>query len=51
MSKEIGLRAQNLLTILGSVVNIIGGDQYDHLMISIIFTLITNKIFIELKIL
>ena len=28
---EIGLRAQNLLIVIGSIVNIIGGDLYDHL--------------------
>ena len=30
--REIGLHAQNMLTILGSVVNMIGGGLYDHLM-------------------
>ena len=28
-SKEIRLRAQNLLTILSSVVNVVGGRLYD----------------------
>ena len=27
--KEIGLHAQNILTILGSTINIIGGDLYN----------------------
>jgi hypothetical protein len=34
-SKEIGLHAQNMLTILSFVVNMIGkrgGELYDHLM-------------------
>jgi hypothetical protein len=30
--KGIGLCAQNLLSFLGSIVNIIGGDLYDHIM-------------------
>ena len=42
--KEIGLCAQNTLTILDSLVNMIGGDLCDHLMNMRIFTLITiNK--------
>ena len=46
--EEIGLCAQNLITILGSMVNIsLGeGELYDHLMSRRIFTLIMNKIFI-----
>ena len=44
--KEIGPHAQNMLTILGSIVNIILGDLYDHLMSMRIFTLMMNKIFI-----
>ena len=28
--KQIGLRAHNLVTILSSVVNIVGGNLYDH---------------------
>jgi hypothetical protein len=34
-----------MITALGSIVNIIGGDLYDHLMSTISFTLIMNKIF------
>jgi hypothetical protein len=30
--QEIGLRAQNVLTIIDSIVNLIGGDLYDHQM-------------------
>ena len=30
--EDKGLRAQNTLTIKGSIVNIIGGDLYDHIM-------------------
>ena len=37
---NIGLNAQNLLTIPGSIVNIIGRPIYGHLMTSRIFTLI-----------
>ena len=37
--KEIGLHVQNMITILGSIVNYIGRDLYDHLMSMIIFTL------------
>ena len=44
--EEIRLRAQNLLTILGSIVNIIGGALYDHLKRKKIFALMINKIFI-----
>jgi hypothetical protein len=43
--KDIGLRAQYLLTILGPIINIIG-DLNDHIVSSRIFTLIMNKIFI-----
>ena len=47
---EIGLRAQNMITSLGSIVNIFGreggGDLYDHLVSTRIFTLIMDKIFI-----
>ena len=28
--KQNGLRVQNLVTILGSIVNMIEGDQHDH---------------------
>ena len=46
--KETRLCAQNMITILGSIVNIIWGlgDLYDHLMSMRIFTLKMNKIFI-----
>ena len=43
---EIGLQAQNMLTVLHSTVNIIGGNLYDHLMPTRIFTSTMNKIFI-----
>ena len=36
--KEIELHAQNMMTILGSIGNIIGVDLDDHLMSSRIFT-------------
>ena len=48
--KEIGLHAHIMLTILGSLVNMIGGvgrGLYDQLMSWRIFTLIMNKIFIR----
>ena len=45
--KEIGLCAQYMLIILGSIVKIIGGDIYDHLMCMRIFTLTMIKIFIS----
>jgi hypothetical protein len=45
--KEIGLQDQNMLTILGSIANMIGGDVYDHLMSAGIFTLIISKIFLN----
>jgi hypothetical protein len=41
--KKIKLHAQNILTILVSIVNRIGGEQYDHLMSTGIFTLIMNE--------
>ena len=44
--KGIGIRVQILITILSSIVNIIRGGHYDHLMIIRILTLIMNKIFI-----
>ena len=38
--KEVGLNAPNVITILGSIVNIIGrGGLHDHLMRTRIFTL------------
>ena len=45
-SKDIGLCAQNLLTILGSFVNIIGGTYMIVLGKRSVFTLAINKIFI-----
>ena len=47
--KEIEIRAQNMITILGTIVNITNwGDLYDdHLMNTKTFTLITSKIFIR----
>jgi hypothetical protein len=45
-SKEIRLHAQNMLTILHSMLNTIGGDLYDHLMSTGIFTFIVNEIII-----
>ena len=38
-NEEIGLRAQNMITILGSIVNISGGDVCEHLMSMRIFNL------------
>ena len=38
--KEIGLRTRNMLIILGSIVNMIGGDVCDHLMSMRFFTVI-----------
>ena len=38
--------AQNIITIIGSRVNIIVGTLYDHLMSTRVFTLIMSKIFI-----
>ena len=37
-SKDIGLHAQNIITILDSTIKIIGETLYDHLMSMIIFT-------------
>ena len=42
--KGIGLRAQNMITIIGPIVNILGGDVCDHLMSTQIFTLIMYKV-------
>ena len=42
--KQNGLRVQNLVTILGSIVNMIEGDQHDHLMSTRSFTLIVNRL-------
>ena len=51
MVKEIGLWVQNMITILGSIVDIIffyffGGNLYEHLMSMRIFSLRMNKIII-----
>ena len=43
---KIGLLAQNMITITGSIVNINGGDPFAHLMSTGIFTLIMNNIFV-----
>jgi hypothetical protein len=45
-SKEIGLCDENMITILHTIVNIIGGNLYDHSLNTRIFTLIISKIFI-----
>lgn len=45
-SKEIALRAQDLLTILGSVGDIIGEINYDHSMRNKRITMTMNMIFI-----
>ena len=49
MFKEIGLQAQNKITILINIFFFWGGglDLYDDLMSSRIFIFITNKIFIQ----
>ena len=45
--KEIGLRAQNMIIIIGSNINIIGGQGvYDQVMSVRVFTLIMGMIFI-----
>jgi hypothetical protein len=45
--KEITLRAPNMITIVLSMIKIIkGGYSHDHLMSTITFTLIINKVFI-----
>ena len=41
--KEVGLQAQNTVTILGSIINIIWEDLYDHSMTTRIFALISNN--------
>ena len=45
--EEIGLCAQNMITILDPIVNLYGGDLYEHLMSIGIFTLIMNKVFLS----
>lgn len=47
--KNIGLRAQNLLTTLSSIVNIIGESLYEHLMSTRILTQKMNKMFNQKK--
>ena len=42
--KENGPHAQNVLTILGSIDNVIEGDLHDHFMSMGIFIFIMNKI-------
>ena len=44
--KEVGLRAQNMVTILGSIVNMIGEDLYDHLIRMRMLTLTINNLVI-----
>ena len=44
--KEIVLHAQNMMTILGSIINKFGEDPHDHLLSIRIFTLKRKKIFI-----
>lgn len=47
-SEEIGPHAQNLTAFLGSIVNIIRGDIYDHLLISMrILHFTMSKIFMR----
>jgi hypothetical protein len=47
LTKVIGRRANDLLTNINLIVNIMGGtgNVYDHLMSMRIFTLISNKIY------
>ena len=44
--KEIGLHAQNMITIVASIIDLLGGNLYDHSMSTRIFTLILNKIYV-----
>ena len=41
--RKIGLHAHNVLTVLDSIINIIEGHLYDHLMRERIFTLSMNR--------
>ena len=41
--QEIGLRVQNVITILGSIVSMIEGDLYDHFMSLRIFISSMNR--------
>ena len=43
--KEIGLRAPNIITILGSIVNIFGGTYMTSLRAQESYTVMMNKIF------
>ena len=45
--QEIGLRAQNVITILSSIVSMIKEDLYNHFVSLRIFILIMNKIIIR----
>ena len=45
VQERIGLHAQQMLTIVGSIVNMIRGNLHDHLTSMRIFTLISNKKF------
>ena len=45
--QDIGLCAENMVTILPSIVNIIEEDLYDHLTIARIFALTMSKIIIQ----
>jgi hypothetical protein len=42
--KEIGLCAQNMITIVGSIVDIIGGNLYGHLICTRFFAFTMNRI-------
>ena len=44
--KEIGICAQPMITILNSIVNMIGGELYNHLMSTRVFALTINKMFV-----
>ena len=46
-SKEIGMHAQDMRTVLDSIVNTIRGDLHDFSMSTRIFTLTTTKLFIQ----
>ena len=46
--KEIGLRAPNMITILGSIANIFGGTYMTSLQARKSYTLMMNKISYEL---
>ena len=43
--EEIRLCVQNTLTIIGSIIDIVRGHLYDHLMSTRISTLIENKVY------